>query len=133
MKDNKLTARRLQKALSDASMRAQELSDKSGVAKSSISQYLNASHAPSNLSAGKMGKVLGVNPLWLMGFDVPEHETESENYYINGAAREYADFLHKNPNYKVLFDATKKVKPEDIDFVRKMIDRMTDSNDDTGC
>ena len=25
--------------------------------------------------------------------------------------------------YKVLFDATKKVKPEDIEFVKEMIDR----------
>ncbi|MDO4649179.1 MAG: helix-turn-helix transcriptional regulator [Eubacteriales bacterium] len=68
---NEVTALRLRKALSDANMRPQELAERSGVSKSSISQYLNGSHAPSNISSGKMGKVLNVNPLYLMGFEVP--------------------------------------------------------------
>ncbi|MFR2169682.1 MAG: hypothetical protein ACLS54_03025 [Anaerostipes hadrus] len=39
-----------------------------------MSQYLNGSHAPSNISSGKMAKILNVNPVWLMGFDVPMQE-----------------------------------------------------------
>ena len=66
------TAKRLMKALSDNNMRAQELSNKTGIGKSSISHYINGFHAPSNISAGKMADVLGVSPLWLMGFDVEE-------------------------------------------------------------
>lgn len=65
-----LTAKRLKMALDDAGLSQQELADKSGVAKASISQYINGSHSPQNLNSGKMGEVLGVNPLWLMGFDV---------------------------------------------------------------
>ena len=67
---HELTAKRLSKALSDKGIKPQELSDKSGVSKSSISQYINGSHKPSNISAGKMANVLDVNPMWLMGFDV---------------------------------------------------------------
>jgi transcriptional regulator with XRE-family HTH domain len=51
-------------------MKPQELADRSGVSKASISQYLSGSHAPSNISSGKMGKILRVEPMWLMGFDV---------------------------------------------------------------
>lgn len=68
---HELTANRLRTALFNAQMRPQELSDKSGVSKASISQYVNGSHAPSNISSEKMGAILNVNPLWLMGFDVP--------------------------------------------------------------
>lgn len=71
------TARRLSLALSNARLRPQDLADSSGVSKSSISQYLSGSHAPSNISSGKIGKVLGVSPLWLMGFDVPMEDTTS--------------------------------------------------------
>ena len=46
-------------------------------------------------------------------------------YYIDDDAAEYADFLHKNPEYKVLFNTYRKVKPEDIDFVKTMIERTT--------
>lgn len=67
---NELTAKRLQLALSNANMKPQELADKSGVSKASISQYTNGSHAPGNISAKKIGKVLNVESMWLMGFDV---------------------------------------------------------------
>ena len=73
-----LTAQTLKKASSDLNMKPQELADRSGVSKASISQYVNGSHAPSNISSGKMGKILSVNPLWLMGFDVPREENVSD-------------------------------------------------------
>lgn len=65
------TAKRLRYAIDRAEIRAQDLANRSGIGKSSISQYLSGSHAPSNRSAGAMARVLGVNPVWLMGFDVP--------------------------------------------------------------
>lgn len=68
---NPITAQRLSLALSNNNMIPQELSNASGVSKASISQYLNGSHAPSNISSGKMARILNVNPLWLMGFDAP--------------------------------------------------------------
>lgn len=66
------TARRLQDALDRKGLTATELAKKSGVSKASISQYINGSHAPSNISSAKMAEVLGVNALWLMGFELPE-------------------------------------------------------------
>lgn len=65
------TAQRLRFAIDRAGLKAQDLANRSGIGKSSISQYLSGSHAPSNKSAGAMAEVLGVNPVWLMGFDVP--------------------------------------------------------------
>ncbi len=68
---HEVTAKRLKDAMTNKNMIAQDLADRSGVSKSSISQYINGTHKPSNLSAGRMAEVLGVDPLWLMGFDVP--------------------------------------------------------------
>lgn len=53
--------------------------------------------------------------------DNPDRE---EKYYLNEDARDMAQFLYDNPEYKVLFDASRKVKKEDIQFVKEMIDRM---------
>lgn len=77
MSKNITTAKRLALALSNMNMIPQELANASGVSKASISQYLSGSHAPSNISSGKMAKILNVNPVWLMGFDVPMCETSS--------------------------------------------------------
>ena len=76
---NELTAKRIQLALSNSNMKPQELADKSGIGKASISQYVNGSHAPGNISAKKIGKVLNVNPLWLMGFDVSMEQENVDN------------------------------------------------------
>ena len=68
---HEITALRLREALNLCNMIPKELSVKSGVSEASISQYVNGSHAPSNISSGKMASVLCVDPMWLMGFDVP--------------------------------------------------------------
>lgn len=45
-------------------------------------------------------------------------------YYDDDEARELANFLKENPEYRTLFDAARKVKPADIVFVRDMIERL---------
>ena len=66
--------------------------------------------------------------------DLIEEKSEtaepSSNYYLNDDARNLAQFMFENPEYKVLFDASRKVKKEDIEFVKQMIDRIRgDAND----
>lgn len=56
-----------------------------------------------------------------------------DHYYLNDEARELAQFMFENPEYRVLFDASRKVKKEDIEFVKQMIDRIRGDSDDTGC
>lgn len=71
---NPETAKRLLEAMNKNKMTAKELSDKSSVSESSISQYLHGLFAPKNKTAAKLANVLHVNPMWLMGFDVPMEE-----------------------------------------------------------
>ena len=58
-------------------------------------------------------------------------DTSSDNdvYYLDDDARDMAQFMYENPEYKVLFDASRNVKKEDIQFVKEMIDRMSNNND----
>lgn len=69
--------------------------------------------------------------------DLIEEKSESEmgdtSYYLNDDARDLAQFMFENPEYKVLFDASRKVKKEDIEFVKQMIDRIRGDVSDTGC
>lgn len=54
-----------------------------------------------------------------------DFDQRKKTYYINDDAKELAQFLFENPEYKILFDASRKIKKEDIQFVKEMIDRMT--------
>ena len=39
------------------------------------------------------------------------------------------EFLFNDPRYRVLFDASRKVKPEDIEIVRQILERFYDDPD----
>lgn len=65
-----------------------------------------------------------------LGEDLPDTFAP---YYFNDDARDLAQFMFENPEYKVLFDASRKVKKEDIEFVKQMIDRVRGDVDDAGC
>lgn len=71
------TARRLQQAMSYRNISAVDLAERSGVAIASISQFTHARGRPSQKSAHKLGKTLEVNPLWLLGYDVPMDQFSS--------------------------------------------------------
>lgn len=74
-------------------------------------------------------KALNTTTSYLFGDDdIATSDTEETGYYLNEQSAEMAQFLFDNPEYKVLFDASRKVKPEDIQFVADMIKRV--SNDD---
>lgn len=70
-------AERLQKALDLRGMKQSELSEKTGIGKSSISTYLTGAYEPKQRNIYKMAKVLNVNETWLMGFDVPMERQQS--------------------------------------------------------
>lgn len=86
---HEITAKRLQKALDEAGLKPYQLADKSGVSQASISQYLNGSHKPSNISSGKMAEVLNVSPVWLMGFDVPQENLKDYTSKVANAFSGY--------------------------------------------
>lgn len=106
-----------------------ELADKLGVAKSTISMYEVGKREPDFETLEAIADLFNVDMNFLLGKDGSENDT----YYLNDEAREMAQFMFENPEYKVLFDASRKVKKEDIEFVKQMIDRVRGDGDDTGC
>ena len=121
-----------------------------GVSKSTFSDWKSGRSAPKTDKLQKIADYLGVSLEDIATKDkitlrVPRlHEDISEKikekvneavekvfdenmtpYYIDQQARELAEFLRSNPEYAVLFDAAQRVKPEDLEFVRQFIDKMT--------
>ena len=95
-----------------------------GYDKSTVSSWCSGNRVPKIDVIIDIAKYLHVN----VG-DLIEDNRNEESYYLNDDARDMAQFLYENPDYKVLFDASRKVKKEDIQFVKEMIDRMSNNND----
>lgn len=113
----------------------QELSNKTGVAKASISQYVNGKNVPSNITAKKLSAPFGINPAWLMGFDVPKEENQEESpkttaYYLDPETAAIAQEVFDNPELRILFSAARDVKPENIQLAAEMLKRMKETNPD---
>ena len=68
--------KRLNQAMADADMTQAELSRKTGISEASISNYRKGNYEPKHKQIYLLATALGVSPSWLMGFDLPESESE---------------------------------------------------------
>lgn len=127
---NAIFSKRLKYYLNKYEMTQAELAKRIGVGTTSVYNWCNGIKTPRMDKVDTMCQIFNCKRS-----DLIEERTEQpeEHYYFNEDARELAEFMFKNPEYKVLFDASRKVKKEDIDFVRQMIDRVRGDDNDTGC
>ena len=124
MSDEKIRevfARNLKKYLELNDKQPVDIVNDLGIPFSTVSNWVNGLKLP------RMGKIeLLAQYLHIEKSDLLEEKTDnSENYYLNDETRDLAQFLFENPNYKVMFDAVRKVKPEDVEFIKEMIDRAS--------
>ena len=121
---NKAFAKRLRYYLERDGMTQFELAKRLNVSPQSVTNWINAIKTP------RMDKVDAMCDIFhCRRSDFSDDADESERHYIDDAAREYARFLHDNPEYGVLFDASRKVKAEDIDIVRQLLDKFRESEE----
>ena len=67
----------------------------------------------------KFAEVLNTTPAYLMDWnDAPKE------YYIDPEVSKYAQAVKDNPNLRILFDASKDMSKDDIDFVVNMIEGL---------
>ena len=104
--------------------RQSDISKELGLNMSTISSWCNGVMIPRMDKVKLLANYFGVNISDLLDLDNSEPNNE-KNYYLNDDAKDIAQFLYENPDYKVLFDASRKVKKEDIQIVKDMIDRLS--------
>ena len=98
-----------------------DLCEYMNVSSATVSDWCNGKKMP------RMDKIQTIcNWLRIEKSDLLEDKkSKNSSYYLYDDAKELAEFLYTNPEYKVLFDATRKVKKDDIQFIKEMIDRMS--------
>lgn len=73
---------RFEKALAITGIKPSELSEMTGISQATISQYRSGYSQPKQPRLMVIAKALGVNPVWLMGLDVPMRISEGEEPQI---------------------------------------------------
>ena len=110
---------------------AAEVCRKTNISTSTISTWKKRGNALDANLLLKIAKVLDCTIDDLMGagsieWDSERNEmVENEDYYIEEEAKEYAQFLFKHPEHRALFDASMKVKQDDISIVSALLDTFS--------
>lgn len=123
----KIFSTNLKSLLTERSKNQLEVAKSIGVSPQTFNTWTQGIAIPRMGKLQKLADYFGVNKSDLL----EEHSDDSEeHYYLDKDARDAAEFLFHNPDYRVLFDASRNVKKEDIDFVAEMIRRATGQTDD---
>ena len=107
---------RIRKALSVRNMTQTELCEKAKISKSTLSEYLKGLYEPKQDKVFILSQALNVDPVWLMGYDVPMEKKE-ESKINKGSPTE----LQLSEGEKVLLDLFNRVPKDQQQLVLQMI------------
>lgn len=71
-------ANRLNYAITIRNIKPVEISRKTGISKSNLSHYMSGRYEPKQDGIKLLSDALNVDPVWLMGYDVPMEKTADD-------------------------------------------------------
>jgi len=90
-----------------------------------FNQWVKGKAVPSVSTLHKVAKYFGVN------FDMLVNEyVDPEDYYIDPDTAQIAQKLFEDSNYRILFDAAKDSRPEDLQMAADLLKRLKGTNSD---
>ena len=117
---------RIREALQIRNMKQVELSEKTGIAKGTINNWLNQRYQPKQKSLLSLAKALDVSEMWLAGYDVP-----MERPVLQKKSDELAQLIHsirKDDDLKNLFLSIFSLTGEQRKTIESMVNELTKLN-----
>lgn len=114
---------RIYTAMKIRNMRQVDLINKTGIPKSTMSQYLSGATEPKSDRIYTISKALDVSETWLMGLDVPMDRQDLKKVNTDAVADfviDYQEFSILIETYKKLDDSSKKMI---LDLAKKLSDK----------
>lgn len=106
---------RLNKAMAIRNMRQVDLVEKAKIPKGSINQYVSGyANNPTTERIYQLAKALSVDPVWLMGFDVPMEITKT-------SADNISEELKNNPKVIEVVERFTKLSETNQDLVLNLV------------
>lgn len=109
-----------ERLLAERHVKVSDVAKKTGIRQGVFSDWKMGRYTPKQDKLQKIADYFGVTLQYLMTGE----EEEETPYYLNDETREIAQFLFENPGHRALFDASRKLSPEDLNAVIQIINRM---------
>ncbi len=117
-KMKRLFSQRLVSVMQENNINQVELSKILGVSESTVGKWILCKAIP------RMGVIQKLSDYFHVGKSYFLEEDANTGYYTDPTVNEYAEQLRTNPNMRLLFDATKDMTKEDIDYVVDLVNRL---------
>ncbi len=98
-------------------MKDSSIAKQTGITKSTFSDWKNGRSTPKREKLAKIADCLGVSLDYLV-------TGEEAEYYSNSETAKEAQAVFDDPNLRLLFDAAKNSKPENIRLAAEMLQRF---------
>lgn len=122
------------KLLDERGLTTAEVCQATGIGQATISTWKKRNGILGAEYLLKLAKYFGVSMEYFLGGEQLEWSNDEkdfklkDDYYLNEETRDLAQFYYDNPNHRVLFDASRNVKPEDLQKALKAIGIFIDDN-----
>ena len=117
-KMKRLFSQRLVGVMQENNINQVELSKILGVSESTVGKWILCKAIP------RMGVIQKLSDYFHVGKSYFLEEDANTGYYTDPTVNKYAEQLRTNPNMRLLFDATKDMTKEDIDYVVDLVNRL---------
>lgn len=114
----------------------EEMASKLSTTKQALSRYERGERIPKITVAARIADVLGVPLEELVGYEYHAEEPTFEDAARGEDLKKFSaedyhrlDDLHQNPRLGLLFDHSRKMKQEDVDFMIQMAERILNERD----
>lgn len=116
-----------EKILKERGLTNYKVSKDTGIAQSVLSTWKTKGTTPKADKLQILAEYLGVSIDYLLGV---QQNVQSEEYYQNDEASRAAQEAFDDPDLRILFDAAKDSRPEDIRMAAEMLRRLKGTNPD---
>lgn len=102
-----------------------------GISTSTLSNWKAGRYTPKAEKLQLIADYFGVSLEYLRTGKESEKESISgKKYYFDDAAAEMAQALYEDPCSRILFDASRGAKPEDLQMAADLLNRLKETNKD---
>ena len=106
-----------------------KVAKETGVSTSTLSSWKKGRYTPKQDKLQKIADYFGVSVDYLLGVQNSGPQTDPE-WYINNETGEVAQEVFDDPDLRLLFDAARDSRPEDIRMAAEMLRRLKGTNPD---
>jgi len=120
-------AKNLRRIMFDKGINQAELSKRTGIPQGTLSMWMNGTRIPRMPNIDALAEYLGVTREDIVG---KSQEPKEDPYYLNPETAKIAQEVFDDPDLRMLFDASRDSKPEDIRMAAEMLRRFKQTNSD---